>query len=785
MIRNYLNIALRFFMKQRAYSLINILGLAIGIACSLFILLWVEDELKMDRFHEKEGRLFKAMRHAYFTDGNIFTWSAIPKPLAQTLEEEYPEVEEAELQTWQQQLLIAHHEQSYKEEGFFAGEDFFKIFSFPFIEGDPTTALKDIHSVAISEKLANKLFGNGPALGQMLRVDNRAEFKVTGVFSNPPASSSLQFDFVLPIEEFIQRNDWVEDWGNNGLRMHVLLKENASHEVLNAKLKDIIREHDESSDADAFLKPFEEVYLYGDYEEGKLQGGRITYVKIFSLIAFFILLIACINFTNLATARASRRAREVGMRKAVGASRRSLFVQFMAESFLIVLLATLLALLLVWLLMPYFNTLTGKNIPLDLLNPDILLLLLGVLLLTTLMAGSYPAVYMASLNTMKILRGNLRSGKAAANFRRSLVVFQFAISLLLIVGTSVIYRQLQYIQNKSLGMDRENLLYMYLEGDLQDKYAVFKEELLQSTGIQSISAASQNPLSVGNSTTGLSWEGKAPDEQILFSIINADYDFLQTMGMELSAGRDFSREFSTDTMNIIINEEAARAMGMEEAVGQHIKLWDEYEGEIIGVVKDFHFASLRSEIGPLFIRLRPDNTSFAFVRTQPGQLASALAALESSSQQLNPAFPFEYHFLDQDFEEIYQSEQTIGKLAGIFALVTIIISCLGLLGLASYTAEQRIREISVRKVLGASEARLVMLMSGEFSKLVLIAFGLGAPLAYFLMQQWLEAFAYRVSLSWLVFVVAGLIALVTAWLTVAYQSFKAAHCNPAEVLRSE
>ncbi len=787
MLKSYFSTSMRFFSKQRSYTLINIGGLSVGIACSLLILLWVQDELKIDHFHQKGGQLFRTMRHAYFTDGNIFTWSAVPKPLAQTLEEEYPEVLEAELITWEQQLLIARDEQAFKEKGRFAGKDFFSIFTYPFLEGDPATALQDINSIVISESLSRKIFGEAPALGQLLRVDDRAEFNISGVFKDVPQQSSLQFDFIIPVEEYISRNDWVEDWGNNGLRLFVLLDQNASYQALNEKIKDIIRQHNESSDADVFLQPYEDMYLYGDFQEGKLAGGRIEYVRIFFVVAIFVLIIACINFMNLSTARASKRAREVGVRKAVGARQSTLFAQFMTESFLIVAVAMLLAVVMVWLVLPYFNELTEKNILLDILDPTLLLILISVLLFTALLAGSYPAVFMASLNTIKILKGNLQSGRQASLFRKGLVVFQFGISILLIVGTAIIYKQIQFIQEKNLGLDREDLVYMNLEGALVENYQALKQELIQQPGIQSVTASSQHPLSVGNSTTSVAWDDKKPDDQILFSIINADYDFVKTMEMELLNGRSFSREYSTDTVNVLINEAAARAMGMENPIGEDITIWDEYKGNVIGVVRDFHFSSMHEKIGPLIIRLDPESSflTLVFVRTETGRTQEALAIMEEHSRQLNPAFPFEYHFVDQDFEKIYRSEMTIGSLASIFALVAIFVSCLGLLGLASYTAEQRIKEISLRKVLGASVGNLMTLLSSEFSRLVIISFVLAAPLAYYLMEQWLQGFAYRVDLTFSVFLLAGGGALMLAWLTVAYQSYRAARTNPAEVLRNE
>jgi putative ABC transport system permease protein len=785
MLSSYFITSLRHFRKQFSYTLINIIGLSVGIACSLLIFLWVQDELSVDQFHANGSRLYRAMRHAHFSDGSTFTWAAMPKPLAQLLEEEYPEILEAELFSWEEQLLIAQEDQAFKEKGHHAGKDFFTIFTYPFLEGDPNTALEDVNSIVILERLAQKLYGEESALGKIVKVDNRAEFKITGVIENVPEDASIRFDFILPIEELLQRNEWVESWDNNALRILVLLDENASPTAVNNKIRNIINEHTEHNENALFLQPYEDMYLYADYEDGKLVGGRIEYVRIFSIVAIFVLIIACINFMNLATARASKRAKEVGVRKAIGARQTSLVIQFMLDSFLIVWIGTLLSLLLVVLVLPYFNEVTAKTITLDLTHPTILLTLLGILLMTSLLAGSYPALYMSSMNTIKILKGALKHGKQATLFRRSLVVVQFVISILLIIGTVVIYQQIHYIQQKNLGLERENLLFMPIEGALKANYETFKTELLQKPGIQLVTGSNQNPLNIGNSTGGLEWEGKNPEDNILFSFAQVDYDYLETMDMQLVAGRTFSRDFATDTANIVINEEAARVMGMENPVGEDIHLWSEIKGKVIGVVKDFHFSSMHEEIGPFIMILSPKKTEIAFVRAEKGKTQEAVASMEEVSSLLNPSFPFEYHFMDEDFEKIYRSEMTIGKLASSFALIAIFVSCLGLLGLASYTAEQRIKEISVRKVMGASVANLVLLLSGEFTRLVLVGFILAVPIAYSLMDQWLEAFAYHIDLSFVIFLLAGVTSLVLAWCTVGYQSFRAARCNPADILRND
>ena len=788
MFRSYLKTAFRAFRRQKAYSFINVSGLAVGLACSLLIVLWMQDEVSYDRFHDEGDQLYRVMRN-YFSDDQIYTWTAIPKPLAQVLEDDYPEITDAVLMTWQETILLTTGDQAFREDGHHAGPAFFEIFSFPLLQGNPATVLADPHSIVLSESLARKLFGpdwqaEGAVLGQTIRMENRLDLTVTGVFEDVPATSTLRFDFVIPIEEFIERNGWVEHWGNSGLRLFVRLQEDADPEQVTAKIANVIKENHESADALLFLQPYTDIHLYSDFEDGQLVGGRIEYVRMFGIVALFILLIASINFMNLSTARSARRAREIGVRKAVGATQRTLVGQFIGESVLTALLALVLGLMLVLLALPAFNELTNKSIAINFLDPMTWLTLLGLALLTGLLAGSYPAFYLSSFNVIGVLRGAVTRRPGAVGVRKGLVVFQFALSTLLIIGTLTVYTQIDYIRSKNLGMDRDNLLYLNLEGGIAEQYDAFKQELLQKPGITGVTTSSQNPLSVGSSTSDPTWDGKDPESEMLFHIINAHYDFIETMKMEMADGRIFSKAFATDSVNYVINEASARAMGMDNPVGQRLEFWGQ-EGEIIGVVKDFHMNSFYEPIEPTIIRLDPDNTWMLFVRTEAGKTQEALAGLEALYTTFNADYPFEYRFLDENYERTYRSEIVIGKLANFFAILAVFIACLGLFGLASYTAEQRAKEIGIRKVLGASVPNLVALLSREFIALVLVAFVLAIPAAYYLMNQWLSDFAYRVDLSWPTFLMAGLAALGIAWLTVSYQSIRAALANPVTALRTE
>ncbi|MGD1894202.1 MAG: ABC transporter permease [Cyclobacteriaceae bacterium] len=740
MFRNYLITALRSFSKKKSYTFINILGLSVGLASSFLILLWVQDEYQMDRFHANEAELYQVLRHVHYNSGTE-TYQTIPKPLAQALEEEFPEIEAAELLYWQEEWLLVNGEHRYREQGNYVGEDFFEIFSYPLVEGDPTTVLQNMDAIVISETLARKYFGEQNAVGKILRFDDREEVQVSGVFRDIPRQSSISFDFVRPMKKYIRENSWVENWDSNGLRLFVILDPQADVDRLNSKIKDIIDTHVTHEDADVFLKPYADRYLYGKYEDGHQVGGRITYVRIFSIVAIFILVIACINFMNLATARSGQRAKEVGVRKAIGANKKLLIGQFMAESTVIVLLALFLAVLLVELTLPFFNQLIKKDITINYAHPTLLIGGLIVTIFTGLLAGSYPALFLSSFQPVRVLKGAIQQSQGAALFRKSLVVFQFTVSILLVIGTVVVYNQINYILNKDLGLERENLVYTYREGALYDQYEAYKQQLLQQPGIVGVTSSSQSPLSIGRSTGNIEWNGKQEDDDMEFLIVNAEYDFISTMGMRLKDGRYFSPDFSTDTANYVINEAAARVMELTDPVGEDLAVWEE-SGKIIGIVEDFHATSLHQQIEPLVIRLTPDDTYLIFVRTETGKTAEALASMKQVSEAVNPAYPFEYKFVDQTFQETYQREEIIGKLATIFASMAILISCLGLLGLASFMAEQRTKEIGVRKVLGASVGNLVVLLSQDFTKLVLIGFLIASPIAFYLMNWWLEGFEY-------------------------------------------
>jgi ABC-type antimicrobial peptide transport system permease subunit len=786
MLKNYLKIAWRNLWKNKTFSLINILGLALGMACSLLIMLWVQDEMKMDRFHANDARLFSVMENQFYS-GAINTYAATPGLLAEAIVKDIPEIEMASQVLWEEQPVFRVKDIFDNEKGRYVQGDFLNMFSFELAQGDKNTALKRPDGVVISKKLAEKYFKGQDPIGKTIRVDNKDDVIVTGVLKEIPAYSSMKFEFLMSYDRWVKGNEWAKEWGNNGPRCVVLLSKNANVEKVNAKIKDYIKTKNKNSNVELFLINYGKSYLYSKWEAGKQNGGRIEYVRMFTIVAIFILVIACINFMNLATARSVKRAKEVGLRKVVGAYRSSLVGQFLGESVLITFLSLLFALLIVLVLIPSFNNLTEKRLTLDFFNPFLWIWLIGLTIITGIVAGSYPAIFMSSLNPVTILKGALKFKPSATYFRQGLVVFQFGLSILLILSMIVIYRQIDYIQTKNLGFSRENMLYIPdIEKGMAENFASFKQALENEAGIKSVSHAQASPLDVGSSTMGISWPGKDTTQQMLFSVNPAGYDYIKTMGIQLLDGRDFSREYGTDSTNYLINEAAAAKIGYKDPVGKELTMWGK-KGKIIGLMKNFHIGSLHVPIDPLIVNLQPAKTVWgvALIRTQAGQTDLAIRNIEKVFKRYNPGLPFKYHFADEEFGNQYKAENVVSKLANYFAFLAIFISCLGLFGLAAFTAEQRTKEIGVRKVLGASVGNLVGMLSADFVKLVGIAAIIAFPVAWYFMQSWLEKYAYRIDLEWWYFVAAGIAALIIALVTVSFQAIKAALMNPVKSLKSD
>jgi predicted permease len=789
MVKNYLKTAWRNLLRQKRYAFINVFGLAVGLASSFFILLWVMSEMGVDAFHESGDRIYRVMRNETNND-EVFTRISTAGPMGETLKKEYPEVENAACTAWGQDLVVTYGDLIFREYGNYAGAEFFEIFSFPFIQGDPIGALATESSIVISESLARKLFGtnwkkNNAALGETITIDQRKDFTITGVVRDVGDNSTIRFDVMLPIQDFFSRNEWAQQWGANGFLLYVRLKEGASVTDVNAKIAGVMEKYSPEEQGEVvFLQRFEEAYLYGKFEDGVNTGGRIDLVRILIVVAVFLLAIASINFMNLATARSTQRAREIGARKAIGATQQSLAVQLMVETMMLAFMAMIFATMLVFSLLPSFNTITSKHIQWQDISLAFLAGSFAISVITGLFAGTYPAFYLSSLNPVVVLRGTFRQKPVEARIRKALVVFQFALSTVIIICTVAVYSQIRYIMEKDLGLDRSHIISASLEGNMRTQYGTLRQELLNKPGILGVTSSSDNPLSIGRSTSGVVWEGKEPDDETEFNVINVNYDFVETMKMEVVSGRTHSREFGSDTEGYLINEQAARIIGKMNPVGKKLTLYGQ-PGQVIGLIKDFHMVSMERPISPTILRLDPANSVRLWVRTEPGKTREAISGLESVYKEINPNYPFRYGFMDREYEEMYQSVLVTGKLANVFAVIGILISCLGLFGLASFMGEQRNKEVGVRKVLGASVAGIVGLLSKEFVKLILIALTVATPVAYFAMQRWLHSFVYRIDITWWMFALAGGLTLLIAALTVSTQAIKAAVANPIESLRYE
>jgi putative ABC transport system permease protein len=788
MLKNYFKTAWRNLVRNKTFSLINILGLGLGIACTLFIFLWVQDERSFDNFHVNGNRLYRVMVNDKSKDGAITnTMDASPGLLADALKKQIREITDAAMVVWDNDMLFTVGDKIGKEKGRYAGADFFKMFTYPLVKGNAATVLASPDNIVITQKLAKNYFGDKDPIGKTIRIDDKRDYIVSGVAENVPENSSIKFDFILPIQHCFEDNQWmVAGWDHFGPPTFIMLRADAPGSRVNAKIKNFLTQQDKTvNDKVLSLQLYKDAYLYSTFTKGIPDGGRIAYVRLFSIIAIFILLIACINFVNLATARSVKRAKEVGVRKVVGAGKALLFGQFLAEALFTTFLSVLVAVTLVFLLLPSLNALTEKNLSLHLSSPSLLFSLLGLTLVTGFVAGSYPALFLSSLKPIGVLKGSLRFKHSDAIFRKGLVVFQFALSIILIVCTAIVYKQMHYVQTKNLGLDRTNVIYVPLVGDLPKNYTAFKNEILQSGRIENISQCSSLPTNVGWWSDNIKWNGKPPGDKTAMKELDVGYDFVKTMKIQLAAGRDFSPSFGTDTSNYLINETAAKLMKMQNPVGEMFT-HQQRQGKIIGLIKDFHSSSLHDPIAPLFLALEPNpSQGVALIRTQAGSTKQVLADLQTAWKKFNPKYPFDYLFADDNFKQQYHAEMLVGTLANVFACLAIFISCMGLFGLSMFMAEQRTKEIGIRKVIGASVSRIVTLLSRDFLVLVAIAFVIASPIAWWAMNSWLQDFAYKTAISWWLFPLAGLVALFIALATISFQAIKAAIANPVKSLRTE
>jgi len=787
---NYFRTGWRAVKNNKAFSLINVLGLGLGLTCSLLIFLWVQDERSMDRFHANGDRLYTVYERVY-TNGNTNGGYHTPGPLAAELKRLFPEIEYSCASAMPNKLTFEVGEKIIKMEGGFADSDYFKMFSYPLLEGSPLTALNSPLSLAISDKMAKQFFGGAAqAIGKTIRLDNKKDLSVSAVFADCPGNSSHKFDFLVNWPTFQQYNPSIKNWNLNGIVTNFMLKPGGDPMAVRRKIKKMLDAYNNELDAnyriDLDIQLYGDGYLHSNIKHGQIEGGRIEYIGIFSLVAIFILLIACINFMNLTTALSAKRAKEIGVRKVAGALRSSLVRQFLGEALFITSLSVVISLMGVNLLLPIFNQWTGKQIELPVTNSYFWVGLTALTLLTGLIAGSYPALLLSSFKPIRVLKGSILSVQTVGRFRKGLVVFQFVLSIVLIVGTLIISKQVNYVQQINLGYDRQNLLYIPLDGELASKFNLFSGLAMETPGIQSISRIStQSPSDIQNQIGGVFWAGKDPNSTPMFTQAAIGYDFVKTMNLQLTEGRDFSRDITSDSLGYLINEAALKVIGYKNPIGMPLTQWGK-RGRIIGVLKDFHYTSLYDPIKPLIIRMAATgNYGSALVRTQPGKTTEALAGLAKIAKNLNPQFPFTWFFSDEEYQRLYRSEQVVKQLSNAFAVLAIFISCIGLLGLAMFTAERRAKEMSIRKVLGASVGVLFVQLSGEFILLVLLALVVAIPIAWISMNNWLLKFAYRIQIEWWIFGLAGAISILIALATVSFQAIKAAMANPIKSLRSE
>src|SRR6201991_3578388 len=790
MFKNYLKVAFRNLWKNKGFSFINIIGLAVGMASAILILLWIQNEVSYDDFHVKKDRIYEAWNRAEFS-GALHCWNTTPKVLASAMQRDFPEVEHAARVNWPSRVLFTVGEKKLMERGNAVDSIFLQIFSFPMLQGNPMTALNDPHSIVLTQSFAKTLFGSEDVMGKVIRIDNKRNYTVTGVLKDLPNNTRFNFKYLLPWS-FIRENgnDDADNWGNNSTRTYVLLKSNATLASIAPKMKIIKQRYDISEKKwEMFIYPISRWRLYSNFKWSQEDGGRIEFVRLFGIVAAFILLIACINFMNLSTARSEKRAKEVGIRKVVGAPRSKLISQFIGESILLAFLAGIVGILIVLLSLPGFNQLTEKHLYIPFGNILFWLSAIGFIIFTGLLAGSYPAFFLSSFQPVKVLKGTFKAANALVTPRKVLVVLQFTFAIILIICTIVIKQQIDYARDRNTGYNKDNLIYQFMTGDIPKNYTQIKNELLASGVARSITKTNSPLTERWSNGWGQDWEGKDPNDQTSFDRYLADDGLGTTAGLQFVQGRDFDlSKYPTDSTGLIVNESALKVMKFKDPIGK--KVGDlGVDWHIVGVIKDFILTSPYEPTRPILIcGAKSKFMTFYVIQIKlngSNPTAKNLEKAKAIFSKYNPDYAFDPKFIDEEYARKFENEKTQGTLASLFAGLTIFISCLGLFGLAAYMAENRIKEIGVRKVLGASVASITTLLSKDFLKLVIISFFIAAPLAWWGMYKWLQSYEYRVGIEWWVFGLAGLLSIMIALVTVSYQSIKAAVANPVRNLRAE
>ncbi len=792
MFKHYFKISFRSFGRNALFTFINGFGLLLGILVGIVMLFWAQDELKIDKFHPDSERIYRAYFNGVSPEGEItFTQGASPYAMFKKLEETAG-VEEVVLYDGRGSRLIKFDEKILKERGAWSTPSLFNLLDFPMIKGGPETTANDNKTLFISEDLANRLYGEqwpDSLIGSSIRIDDNTDFTLAGIFKNVGKNSNFQFDYVLNAHYLtvVRGRGWAESWGAKNSTVFVKLYEGMDPDGI----EDVINPYYATTDGygvggeEMMLFPFEKDYLWTKFEQGVAVSGRIQYVRIFFGAALFLILIACINFINLSTAQAAKRAKEVGVRKTVGAASSNLVGQFLTETGILIFIVLFLALGLTRLLLPNLNNISDKAISIPWLDPSFLLTVIGSGLLLTFIAGLYPAFVLSRFRPAKVLKGYMGRKVNKDYLRKSLVIFQFVLSGILIISTITVQRQLNLIQHENLGLDRDNVISMNMNGPVYEKFDIIKDKLEQFGDTKEIIRTSSSPVDVGWIGTRFKWEGQAPDDGNYFYLMNTEAGFKEVFNIEMLAGRFFDETIQTDESGIVINEKALDFIQMEDPIGKTIRDEEGEQWTILGIAKDFNFRSIHNEIEPLMLRCLPTQTGLMFVKIEDGQTADVIAQLESIWAEVIPGFPLEFEFIDETYANMYEAELLVGKIAYFFAAIAIIISCLGLFGLVTFIALQKTKEIGIRKVLGASVFSIVGLLSKNFIQMVFFSFLIAAPLAWYLMNAWLENFAFRVGLEWPVFLLAGVLAIAVALFTVGFQAIRAALANPIKALRSE
>jgi putative ABC transport system permease protein len=785
MIKNYLKIAWRNLFRNKGFSLTNILSLATGITCTILILLWVQDEISYNKFHTNYKNIYQVMATRDFNN-QVFTDQNMVMPLAKTIEQEIPQVKNAVVTTHPQPHVLSYGEQKLKKQGYTVSEHFFDMFSWKFIQGNPATAIQDAYSLILTESSAKALFDNDDAINKIIRIDNEYDAKVTAVIADVPGNSTLQFEFINTFNydgDYIKRS--MNNWKNSSWNVFVQPLPGASMQLIEKRINDVKISHDpdDKKISTYFGFPMSKWRLYSDFKDGKNVGGMIKYVRLFTIIAFIILLIACVNFMNLSTARSEKRAKEVGVRKTLGSNKKQLIIQFFFESIILSFIAFAFSVIAVFILLPSFNSLVKKDLSLNLSQPLFWLGAFLIVVITGIVAGSYPALYLSSFKPVRVLKGVLLPGKTGILPRRILVITQFVISFLLISATLIVYRQIQHIRDRETGYNPNNLISISASPDVTKNFAAIKQELL-NTGMVNALTRTMSPITeIWWRQPAPDWEGKPASANIIFSGQNIDVDFTKTMGIKMLEGKDFAGTPS-DSASIILNKAAIEVMGLKHPVGMKMRNGNSYT--VIGVMDNVVMGSPFEPVDPMMIYFDPANTYSVSIRlNSSAELRKALQSIGTIFKKYNPAYPFEYKFTDQEFENKFITEDLIKKLTNIFSLLAIFICCIGLAGLASFTIEKRFKEIGIRKVLGASVQQVLALISKEFLKLVLIAFVIAVPLTWWLMNDWLQNYTYRVSINAWMFAIVGFLVLLLTLIVVSLNTIRAAVANPAKSLRTE